>query len=53
MKNQKKKALEKISVDRKIVEGLRDGRSLTSLTKSTGKGKGYVLKIRDMALEYG
>lgn len=53
MKKHKKKDLEKITVDRKIVEGLRDGRSLTSLTKSTGKGKGYVIKIRDMALDYG
>lgn len=40
-------------MDRKIVEGLRDGRSLTSLTKSTGKGKGYVIKVRDLALDYG
>ena len=53
MKKHKKKDLEKITMDRKIVEGLRDGRSLTSLTKSTGKGKGYVIKIRDMALDYG
>jgi hypothetical protein len=48
-----KKELEKITVDRKIVEGLVIGTSLTSLTKSTGKGKGYVIKIRDMAIEYG
>ncbi len=41
MRKLKKKDLEKITVDRKIVEGLRDGRSLTSLIKSTGKGKGY------------
>lgn len=53
MRKIKKKDLEKITVDRKIVEGLRDGRSLTALTKSTGKGKGYVIKIRDMALDYG
>ncbi len=53
MKPIKKKELERITVDRKIVEGLRDGRSLTSLTKSTGKGKGYVIKIRDLAIEYG
>lgn len=53
MKQLKKKDLEKITVDRKIVEGLRDGRSLTGLTKSTGKGKGYVIKIRDLALDYG
>jgi len=49
----KKKEMERIIVDRKIVEGLRDGRSLTSLTKSTGKGKGYIIKIRDLAREYG
>jgi hypothetical protein len=53
MRKHKKKDLEKITVDRKIVEGLRDGRSLTSLKKSTGKGKGSVIKVRDMALEYG
>jgi transposase len=44
--------LGRITVDRKIVEGLRAGRSLTSLTKSTTKGKGYVIKIRDLAIEY-
>ena len=49
----KKKELERITVDRKIVEGLREGRSVTSLTKLTGKGKGYVIKTRDTALEYG
>lgn len=53
MRKHTKRDLEKINVDRKIVEGLRDCRSLTSLTKSTGKGKGYVIKIRDMALDYG
>lgn len=53
MRKHKKKDLEKITVDRKIVEGLREGHSLTGLTKSTGKGKGYVIKIRDMAIEYG
>lgn len=49
----KKNILEKITVDRKIVEGLSDGKSLTALTKQTGKGKGYVIKIKDMAIEYG
>jgi hypothetical protein len=48
-----RKELEKITVDRKIVEGLRDGQSVTALTKATGKGKGYVIKIRDLAAEYG
>ncbi|MFN8945388.1 MAG: hypothetical protein ACK5WZ_12295 [Pseudobdellovibrionaceae bacterium] len=51
MRKHNKKDLEKITVDRKIVEGLRDGRSLTALTKSTGKGKGYVIKVRD--IEHG
>lgn len=53
MRNIKKRDLERITVDRKIVEGLRDSRSLTALTKSTGKGKGYVIKVRDLAIEYG
>lgn len=53
MRKLKKKDLEKITVDRKIVEGLREGRSLTSMTKTTNKGKGYVIKIRDMAIEHG
>ncbi len=53
MRKHLKKELERITVDRKIVEGLMSGASLTSLTKSTRKGKGYVIKIRDMALEYG
>jgi len=53
VKRRTKKELEKITVDRKIVEGLITGASLTALTKSTGKGKGYVIKIRDQALEYG
>ena len=48
-----KKQLERISVDRKIVEGLRDGHSVTGLTKSTKKGKGFVIKIRDLALAHG
>jgi len=48
-----KKELEKVTVDRKIVEGLREGKSLTGLTKLSGKGKGYVIKIRDLAVEYG
>ena len=53
MRKHSKKDLERITVDRKIVEGLREGRSVTSLKKSTGKGKGTVIKVRDMALEYG
>jgi hypothetical protein len=53
MRRATKKELEKITVDRKIVEGLITGSLLTALTKSTEKGKGYVIKIRDMAIEYG
>jgi hypothetical protein len=43
----------KMTVDRKIVEGLREGQSLTKLSKTTQKGKGYVVKVKNMALEYG
>ena len=53
MRRAKKKELERITVDRKIVEGLIAGHSLTFLTRATGKGKGYVIKTRDLALEYG
>lgn len=53
MRQSGKKELERITVDRKIVEGLGQGRSLTWLAKSTGKGKGYVIKIRDQALDRG
>ena len=53
MRRSAKKDLERITVDRKIVEGLGNGRSLTWLTKVTGKGKGYVVKIRDQALDRG
>jgi transposase len=53
MKQRRKKELERIMVDRKIVESLRDGKSLTSICKSTGKSKGYAIKIKDLALEYG
>lgn len=45
------KELGRITVDRKIVERLGQGDSLTSIAKSTGKGKGYVIKIRDLAIE--
>lgn len=53
MRRAGKKEMERITVDRKIVEGLGNGRSLTWLTKATGKGKGYVIKTRDLALERG
>lgn len=48
-----KKKLKKIAVDRKIVEGLREGHSLTSLTKSAEKGEDSVVKTRDLAIEHG
>jgi hypothetical protein len=53
MKKKQKKGWAKMEVDRTIVECLCLGHSLTAITKSTGKGKGYVIKIKDMALEYG
>ena len=53
MKRSSKKELERITVDRKIIEGLLSGRSLTHLAKSIGKGKNYVIKIRDLGLEHG
>lgn len=53
MKSNGRKILEKITVDRKIVEGLRSGKSLNSLKRESTKGKGYVIKIKDLALEYG
>lgn len=53
MRRLKKDKLEKITMERKIVEGLREGKSVSLLTKTTGKGKGYVIKVRDMAIEHG
>ena len=53
MRKKLKKGWAKMEVDRKIVECLCLGHSLTAITKSTAKGKGYVIKIKDMALEYG
>lgn len=49
----KSKDLGKITVDRKIVEHFRDGKSASQVARITGKGKGYVIKIRDLATEYG
>lgn len=49
----KNKLWEKIRVDRKIIEGLRLGKSINSLTKDLKKGKGYVIKVRDLGLEHG
>ncbi len=47
-----KKILEKISVDRKIIEHLIDGKSVTAIQKILQKGKGYIISVRDLALEY-
>lgn len=52
-RSSKTKATERMTVDRKIIEGLAAGQSLSQLTKSTGKGKGYVSKTRDLGLEHG
>ena len=52
-RSSKTKNLERITVDRKIIEGLISGHSLTHISKSTGKSKGYVIKIRDQGLELG
>ena len=46
------KVLGKISVDRKIIEHLIDGKSVTAIQKILQKGKGYILSVRNQALEY-
>ena len=53
MKKKSRKELGRILVDRKIVEHFREGISASQVSKITGKGKGYVIKIRDLAEEYG
>ena len=52
-RSSKTKNLERITVDRKIIEGLISGHPLTHLTESTGKSKGYLIKNRDLRLEHG
>lgn len=47
-----KKVLEKINVDRKIIEYLSDGKSVTAIQKVLNKGKGYILTVRDRAVEF-
>jgi len=44
---------ERISVERKIIEGLRLKQSINYLVKTLGKGKGYVIKIRDLGITHG
>jgi transposase len=52
-RSSKTKASERMTVDRKIIEGLASGHSLTALSKSCVKSKDYVIKIRDLGLEHG
>ncbi len=42
-----------MTIDRKIIEGLASGHSLTALSKSTFKSKDYLIKIRNLGLEHG
>lgn len=51
-KKSHKKLMGKIQVDRKIVEYLIDGKSLTQIQKLLKKGKGYIISIRDKALDH-
>lgn len=53
MKQQRQKTLGRITVDRKIVEMFRDGKSASHIAAHLPKGKGYVIKLRDLAEEYG
>jgi hypothetical protein len=48
----RKKILGKITMDRKIIEHLIDGKSVTQIQKILQKGKGYIISIRDLAIEY-
>lgn len=45
--------LGRIRVDRKIVEYFREGNSASQIAKILNKGKGYVIKARELAVEYG
>jgi transposase len=47
-----KKILGRIAVDRKIIEHLMDGKSVTGIQKILSKGKGFIISIRDRALEF-
>lgn len=51
-KKRGRKILEKITVDRKIIEHLIDGKSVTGIQKILHKGKGYILSVRDKAIEF-
>lgn len=53
MMRNNRKELGRIRVDRTIVEHFREGKSASQVAKIMGKGKGYVIKLRDLAVEYG
>jgi hypothetical protein len=53
MKRKQSSILERITVDRKIVEQFRAGLSASQISNQFSKGKGYVIKVRDLAVEYG
>lgn len=53
MKRKMTSILGRITVDRKIVEQLRAGQSASQISNQLSKGKGYVIKVRDLAVEYG
>ena len=50
---QKKSQLGRILVDRRIVEMFREGKSASAITKLVDKSKGYVIKVRNLAEQYG
>lgn len=43
----------RVTVDRKIVEQLCAGQTASYISKTMPKGKGYVIKVRDLAEQYG
>jgi transposase len=53
MKRKKNSILGRITVDRKIVEQFRAGQSASQISNQLSKGKGYVIKVRGLAVEYG
>lgn len=53
MKRKQNSTLGRITVDRKIVEVFRAGLSASQISNQFSKGKGYVIKVRDLAVEYG
>ena len=53
MKRKGLSILGRITVDRKIVEMFREGKSASEIVRLLPKGKGYVIKIRDLAEQYG